>query len=536
MKIDLILLGVEVQDQDIAWPWGKILTIPYTIDGVIEVARSIDGNDGHLLFLDSTLPVPHQSELERLVESKVDISHAGLMLGTYAITEFLDYVAPISYFNLDQSKEIELTSWKVSLKCCLVKKEIFQFPFLDSGFESLDCAALEWGFRLIWQGASIRYTPGLLKTANGNGAIIPHCDGLRFIHNYYGKKWLMWIKLRFVFKKLTLNPFGASFPKRTVIDRTATRNYSLWRNHSLVGDDSKVSIIIPTVDRYPYLFTLLKQLSKQSILPYEVIVIDQTAPDRRQSINISDYELIGLKLIYQETSGQCSSRNEGLRQSKGNYILFLDDDDEVKPDLIEQHLKCLSYFKADVSCGVCDEVGAGPIPKEYNLIRMSDVFPTNNGMLRREVLFRSGLFDLTFNRGQKADGDLGARIYKSGARMILNPEIRVLHHRAPMGGLRKHKVRKVTYSSSRRNITHFRLPHLTELYFNHRHFTERQHMEHMWLTMLGTFSIRGGWFKKLLKPIWATINFPLNLYKIINRDRKARTLIGNNSSIPELAK
>ncbi|MBZ0246282.1 MAG: glycosyltransferase family 2 protein [Cyclobacteriaceae bacterium] len=537
MSIDLVLLG----DSDpiaTSWRWGKVYHSNLEINSVNTLISKILDTHGYILFLDSALAIPSPNILEQLVESNIDVAHAGLKFDLASKVDFLDYVSPISYFNLDRSVESEITSWKVSLKCCLVKKDVLQqFPFLNPQFESLDASVLEWGYRLIWRGVIMRYYPHLVNRIFERSNM-PIKDQVRFLHAFYGKKWIYWAAIRSIIKLKSFHwAYKALAYKVNNEPKLGhVRNHQIWKECSLASSGYNVSVIIPTVDRYQYLFTLLDQLQSQTIKPCEVIVIDQTAVDKRKSLNIKDYELIGLKLIYLETSGQCSSRNEGLRQSTGNYILFLDDDDEVKPDLIEQHLKCLSYFKADVSCGVCDEVGAGPIPKEYNLIRMSDVFPTNNGMLRRKVLYQSGLFDLTFNRGQKADGDLGARIYKSGAIMILNPEIRVLHHRAPMGGLRKHKVRKVTYSSSRRFVTHFRLPHLTELYFNRQHFTKRQQMEHMWLTMLGTFSIRGGWFKKALNAVWATINFPLNLYKIISRNKRARILISNGSSIPVLTK
>lgn len=536
MKIDLVLLGGE--GNIASWPWGRILHLPFDIRKVCEEVYSVSHEDGHVLFLDSTLPTPSLNELERLIKSNVDICHAGLKLGTASISEFLDFAAPISYFNLDQSSQVEIASWKVSLKCCLVKKNIFQFPFLDATFKSIDSAALEWGFRLIWKGVTIRYTPDLLRTSDVVEIKIPREDGFLFIHKYYGRKWLAWSRLRFFLKKssLALVKKSTSLQQKDQIRSHDIKSYAPWRTYNLTRSDFRVTIIIPTVDRYAYLFTLLKQLLQQTILPFEVFVIDQTAPERRQHIDPKDFESIGLHLIYQDTSGQCSSRNEGLQRSSGDFILFLDDDDEVKPDLIEQHLKCLNFFNADVSCGVCDEVGAGPIPKEYNLIRMSDVFPTNNGMLKREILYKSGLFDLTYNQGQKADGDLGARIYKSGAVMILNPEIRVLHHRAPSGGLRKHNVRKVTYSSSRNHITHFRLPHITELYFNRKYFTKSQQTEYVWLILLGTFSVRGGWIKKIVKFTWALLNLPVNLYRIRTRDMKAVQLIASNPSIPVLLK
>src|SRR5260370_5210673 len=169
----------------------------------------------------------------------------------------------------------------------------------------------------------------------------------------------------------------------------------------------------------------------------------------------------------------------------------MDDDDEVPASLIEDHLKNLNRFQADVSSGVADEVGAGPLPHDFTFVGASDVFPTNNTMIHRNVLERSGLFDLAYERGQRADGDLGMRVYLSGARMVLNPGISVLHHHAPGGGLRTHKARVVTYASSRRRFTVGQAPSATQIYLARRYFSPRQDREMLLPGVLLTFTIPG---------------------------------------------
>jgi GT2 family glycosyltransferase len=194
--------------------------------------------------------------------------------------------------------------------------------------------------------------------------------------------------------------------------------------------------------------------------------------------------------------------------------LFLDDDDEVQPDLIERHLRSLARYRADVSCGVADEVGAGALPEHFSRIRASDVFPTNNAMVTREALRTSGLFDLAYNRGQRADRDLGMRLYLSGALMVLNPEISVLHHHAPSGGLRTHKARVITYASSRKSLTQLQIPSATEFYLERRYFTRNQVRESMWIRVLSTFGGGGGVFRKLAKMLTATALLPDTIRKV----------------------
>jgi glycosyltransferase involved in cell wall biosynthesis len=271
------------------------------------------------------------------------------------------------------------------------------------------------------------------------------------------------------------------------------------------------------------------------VTPLEIIVVDQTAKERRDSTLAGEFDDLPLKVMYLDQAGQCSSRNAGLCAAKGDYVLFIDDDDEVPPTLIEKHLENLRRFDADASCGVADEVGAGPLPETFTRIRTSDVFPTNNSLVRKDVLRRSGLFDLAYERGQRADGDLGMRLYLSGALMVLNPEISVLHHHAPSGGLRAHKARVVTYASSRGRLTHRHLLSPTEIYLAMRYFSARQLREELWLRTLGTFIIRGSKLKQALKFFVSLVYLPDTLWKTRERYRQADSMRQRFPQIPWLA-
>src|SRR5690606_7633204 len=153
----------------------------------------------------------------------------------------------------------------------------------------------------------------------------------------------------------------------------------------------------------------------------------------------------------------------------------------------------------DVSNGVAIETGIGGLPEDFGFIRVSDVFPTNNTLIRKSVLQKSGLFDLAYDLGQRADHDLGLRLYIKGELMVLNPGTSVLHHHAPMGGLREHKARIDTYAASRRHILKQVLPSVSDLYLNYRYFSSRQVRERIWIDLFGTFSMKGSPLQRLLK-------------------------------------
>ena len=224
----------------------------------------------------------------------------------------------------------------------------------------------------------------------------------------------------------------------------------------------------------------------------------------------------------------------GLQIARGEYVLFLDDDDEVEPDLIERHLRHITETEVQVSCGVAHEAGAGPLPEEFTFRRVSDVFPTNNCLIRHNVLRKSGLFDLAYERGQRADGDLGMRVYLSGALMALSPDISVFHHHAPLGGLRAHKARVITYASSRQLVSHRHLPSVSEIYLAERFFSPRQVREMLWQRAFATLSLRGPLWKRSVKTVLGIALMPHTILQIRRRHREARHMLNEFPQIPPL--
>jgi glycosyltransferase involved in cell wall biosynthesis len=265
-----------------------------------------------------------------------------------------------------------------------------------------------------------------------------------------------------------------------------------------------------------------------------VIVIDQTPLSKRRPELYNEFPDLPLKVIFLDQPGQCASRNAGLNRVSGEYVLFIDDDDEVKPDLIESHLQHLNKTGAEVSSGVAHEMGAGDLPNDFRYARMSDVFPTNNSLIRHRLLRKSGLFDIAYDHGARADADLGMRMYLSGALMLLDPSISVLHHHASRGGLRTHKARVVTYASSRANLFQRNIPSATEIYLAHRYFHRRQAAEFLWLAVFSSLILTGSVGRRALKVVIGLLLLPATLLQLYRNLQRADDLARKYPIIPEL--
>jgi glycosyltransferase involved in cell wall biosynthesis len=536
-QIDLLWFGHTKP----AWALGEVWLLEPTVEAIHACMqqRLPSSKAAAWLFWDSALGLPQAQHILETTMKAGDLWHAGLRLGMGGLPGLLDFICPNWMLAADPDPNIEATSWRLSWRACLVKTDVLrQMGGISPDFLTGDGAALEFGHRCVSRGVFTRHVPGLIPAEAAVASTpLPLEDALRVVLYRFGRFWSWWALLRAVMCR-EASASAAVRAWRTVAP-SAVPPQPLPYTHrpalpSEALEPARVTVLIPTVDRYPYLCTLLGQLRQQTVPPVDIVVIDQTPVAHRHLDLAQEFSDLPLQIIQQDQAGQCVSRNAGLQLAKGDTILFLDDDDEIQPTLIEDHLRNLHRFGTDVSSGVNDEDGAGPLPEAFTFTRLSDVFPTNNTMVHRRVLERAGLFDLAYNRGQRADGDLGMRVYLSGALMVLNPQISVFHHHAPSGGLRVHKARVVTYASSRRHLTHRQLLSATEMYLCCRYYSRRHLREMIWHSLLGTFSVRGGRGRKLLKAFLSFVCLPHSLWLIGQRYRMAQSLLREFPQIPTL--
>lgn len=534
--VDLFLIGDSESFH--AWSMGELVFCtanPAVISGLLQ-QHLFETNADTLLFWDSNFPLPTADLVEQLLKSKSDVWHAGLKLGLSGKPEIIDTVSPTWMLNRDPDQDQETTSWRLSLRACLIRAEVLrQLGGPDPSFESLECAGLELGFRYIRAGVFMRYVPNLLPSEPEQECKeIPLSDQFRFIRRGFGSKWVKWSSFRHLFNE-PKNLFSIiRFHKK--VQSTSLESIRTIYNRAVPLQvkvpPASVSVLIPTIRRYPYLRTLLGQLREQTIIPHEIIVVDQTPQSERDTKLPKDFADLPIKWTYLDQAGQCSSRNEGLSQTTGDFVLFVDDDDEVPSDLIEKHLHNLFLYQCSISSGVALEPDQQELPTDFRFLRLSDVFPTNNSMITATVLKKSGFFDLAYDHGQRADHDLGMRLYLAGEMMVLDPSICLFHHHAPMGGLREHKARVDTYAKSRKSVSHFSLLTVSDLYLAKRYYTPSQVKELEYINLLGTFSLHGSRWRKVVKALIALFSLPKNLHMLNKRGKVADQWLQTYPQIP----
>lgn len=538
MKINLVLLSPE--KKFLKWNLGESYSVLPTVQDVVGcINENLSNSDADAwLFWDMHLGNPPIDVLNKLLETKNDVWHAGLKLGMSGQPDFINFISPTWMLNRDPDPLIEATSWRISLKACLIRADVlWQLGGPLPVFQTLDAAALEMGWRYIRNGVFIRSVPSIIpNNISERQSRIPLEDQLTFVKICYGTKWALWAVIRAILSKKAnvLKTVSALFNTRNIKPEFHSPYVHTVEEPEEDNYSKKISVLIPTINRYSYLKVLLSQLRNQSIKPLEILVIDQTPEKQRDKQLREDFSDLPLRWFEMEKAGQCSSRNLGLQESRGDYILFLDDDDEINENLLERHLNNMGENQCLVSNGVAVDKKAGPLPHDFTFLRISDVFPTNNSLMKKSVLLHSGMFDLAYDHGQRADGDLGMRIYLAGEKMVLNPEITVIHHHAPQGGLRTHKARVDTYAKSRSSLLTRGITSISDIYLAKRYFSALQVREMLWIDVLGTFSIHGPAWKKFIKAILSFLALPQTIHQIKIRNQKAEEMLKTYPQIPPL--
>jgi len=98
----------------------------------------------------------------------------------------------------------------------------------------------------------------------------------------------------------------------------------------------KVSVIVPVYNNEKYVSECIESIINQSYGELEVILVDDGSVDN-SGLLCDEYAIrdTRINVIHQKNKGVASARNRGIQSASGKYILFVDSDDYIEPNLIE---------------------------------------------------------------------------------------------------------------------------------------------------------------------------------------------------------
>ncbi|MDL2276840.1 glycosyltransferase, partial [Breznakia sp. OttesenSCG-928-G09] len=111
----------------------------------------------------------------------------------------------------------------------------------------------------------------------------------------------------------------------------------------------KVSIIMPVYNSEKYLDTSIGSVLKQSYEDFELILVNDGSKDSSGEI-CDRYALTDkrIKVIHKENQGLSAARNTGIQQAKGEFITFIDNDDEYTENLLLDNIPLMEENNLDI--------------------------------------------------------------------------------------------------------------------------------------------------------------------------------------------
>jgi glycosyltransferase involved in cell wall biosynthesis len=188
----------------------------------------------------------------------------------------------------------------------------------------------------------------------------------------------------------------------------------------------KISVVITTFNRPDFLQEALIGVSQQELSAYEIIIIDDCSTKSYDEVFPLVEKLDARYLKQKSGVGANAARNIGIKESSGDIVAFLDDDDIWLPNYLKViHEEYLGGADAIVS-------GFKQLGKEEVVVTNKDLTVTKSSLLRgntycgmsgfsakRDLLLQNS-FDETLNNGQ--DWDMYVRLFQKGIKFKNIPE------------------------------------------------------------------------------------------------------------------
>ena len=180
----------------------------------------------------------------------------------------------------------------------------------------------------------------------------------------------------------------------------------------------KISVVISTYNRKNLLKRAIESVIKQTLNPFEIIVVDDGSIDGTQSWLADKFPFV--RCLYQNNSGVSRARNNGIKSAQGSWIALLDSDDEWLPDKLEQQVKLIRDIPETLFCHTNEiwirngvrvnqmkkhqKYGGDIFEKCLDMCRISP----SSSIIKKEIFDIVGLFDESLNICE--DYDLWLRI------------------------------------------------------------------------------------------------------------------------------
>jgi glycosyltransferase involved in cell wall biosynthesis len=236
----------------------------------------------------------------------------------------------------------------------------------------------------------------------------------------------------------------------------------------------KISVVICTYNRAKYLSATLDSVALQTFPPekFEIIVVDNNSVDSTEEVCqrfIDQYTNLSIHYFKEIRQGISYGRNKGVEEAQGEFIAFIDDDETVEPDYLQNlDLFFRDYPQAELSGGPVVPVYETPPPdwlspftmrlitgaydkgKKIKTVGAKDYPGTGHATFKRELFFKYGEFNTNLGRKGTSllggeDKDFFLRLIQGGVHCYYLPSAKIYHH-IPASKMSNDFFNRLTYS------------------------------------------------------------------------------------------
>ncbi|WNM20265.1 glycosyltransferase family 2 protein [Flavobacterium capsici] len=402
-------------------------------------------------FDDEIIVWCHENERENLNIDEVEslFHHKKLLLSyDYSENNYFDrrlgYVEDSNFVNV--KKKIKYPTWLMSskvgaihtsvLKACKINlKEETNFDYFLNSFAK---RAMQFGLLCYSEPKLLKKISKLNLTKEASLSEL-----FKFTKQHYKMRWIFLLFLNiFLFeKKVPLYPFLQSLFYRQRSFNPDNLNKILINSNKKIIDVGTIDVLIPTIGRDEYLLNVLNNLSSQTYLPKNVIIIEQN-PEKN---GVSSLDFLKnkswpfqIKHHFTNQTGACNARNIGLQYVESEFTFFADDDIVFENDLIEKAMLSLQETGNEiilVACLLKEQPLQVQEAKQFNYFGAGHAFVKSS-------CFTDLKFNTAYEFGFGEDDDFGMQMRYKGYDILYISTSRITHLKAPIGGFRTKPILK----------------------------------------------------------------------------------------------
>lgn len=178
-----------------------------------------------------------------------------------------------------------------------------------------------------------------------------------------------------------------------------------------------VSIVMPAYNAFQYLHEAIESVLAQTFNDFELLIIDDGSTDSTAEVahHYSQRDS-RVKLFSQANQGVSVARNTGIKMAQGEFIAFLDSDDQWLPDKLAAHIE---HLNSDSNLGISfgrvefmklngkptGQLSNSPLSnlKPQNFLYENPIITNSNPVVRRETFEQVGDFDESMSYAEDLD-------------------------------------------------------------------------------------------------------------------------------------